>query len=85
MPLDKKKNVSAYRALIDLSSMGISLVISTFVGGGIGYFLDNKVFGTFPWLSIIFLLLGIAGGFIKIFDMAKRASEDDTKSGKEDN
>ena len=80
MTPDKKNKVSAYRALLDLSSMGTFLVVSTFVGGGIGYFLDNKVFGTFPWLSIIFLLLGIAGGFIKIFEAAKRSSEDEDEN-----
>lgn len=81
MSPDKKNKMSAYRALIDLSSMGTFLVVSTFVGGGIGYFLDNKVFGTFPWLSIIFLFLGIVGGFIKIFDMAKRSSQDENEPG----
>jgi len=68
-------------ALLDLSSMGIFLVAATFVGGGIGYFLDKKVFGTFPWLSIIFLILGIVAGFRKIFEMARRFSGDDGGSG----
>lgn len=73
---NNKKNSSAFRALYDLSSMGIFLVVATFVGGGIGYFLDNKVFGTFPWLSIVFLILGIAAGFKKIFELARQSEKD---------
>lgn len=71
-----KNNSSSFRALYDLSSMGIFLVVATFVGGGFGYFLDKKVFGTFPWLSIIFLILGIAAGFKKIFELARQSEKD---------
>lgn len=68
---------AAFNALFELSSIGIHLVVSTFVGGGFGYFLDKKVFGTFPWMSMIFLILGIAAGFLKIYQLAKAAQEND--------
>jgi ATP synthase protein I len=32
------------------------------VGGGVGWFLDRQ-FGTAPWGSLLFLLLGLAAGF----------------------
>jgi ATP synthase protein I len=43
-------------------SAGLVLVVATFIGLAIGYFLD-KLFNTKPWLTIIFLLLGIISGF----------------------
>ncbi|HAK88146.1 MAG TPA: ATPase F0F1, partial [Nitrospiraceae bacterium] len=39
-----------FRQLIEASSVGINLVISTFVGLAIGYWLD-KLFGTSPYLT----------------------------------
>ena len=68
---------AAFNALFELSSIGIHLVVSMFIGGGFGYFLDQKVFGTFPWMSIIFLILGIAAGFLKIFQLARAAQKSD--------
>ncbi len=52
-------------------SVGLSLVISTFVGLGIGYWLD-RLFNTSPWLTIIFLILGIVSGFRDLIRMARR-------------
>jgi len=54
------------------STVGINLVVSTFVGFAIGFVLDKKVFNTFPWLTIIFLILGIATGFRYLFKVALR-------------
>lgn len=68
---------SLWRDLLDASQVGINLVVATFVGLAIGYFLD-KFLGTSPWLLIIFLLLGITAGFIQLFRTAKR---EDKKGG----
>jgi len=43
----------------DSLQLGASIVLAIFIGAGIGYWLDGK-FGTFPYLSIIFFLLGVA-------------------------
>lgn len=51
-------------------------MLSTFVGLAIGYWLD-KVFDTSPWLTIIFLVLGIIAGFRELFRMAKKEIRDD--------
>ncbi|MHB8881983.1 MAG: AtpZ/AtpI family protein [Thermodesulfovibrionales bacterium] len=52
-------------------SVGLGLVISTFVGLGIGYWLDRWL-NTSPWLTIIFLILGIISGFRDLLKMARR-------------
>ena len=53
------------RLLGDFSTIGLTLAASIFVGVGIGYLLDHKVFNgkTAPWLTLIFLGFGIVAGF----------------------
>ncbi len=60
-----------FRQLIEASSVGINLVVSTFVGLAIGYGLD-KLFGTSPYLTVIFLILGIIAGFMELVRVARK-------------
>jgi ATP synthase protein I len=62
--------------LVGLSStLGLTIVIATFIGLALGLWLD-RVFDTSPWLTIIFLLLGIVAGFRNFYRfMSKRAKE----------
>lgn len=55
-------------------SVGLGLVISTFIGLGLGYWLDG-LFKTSPWLTIIFLILGIVSGFRDLLRMARRQDD----------
>jgi ATP synthase protein I len=69
--MDKKKRSGTLRGLGDLASMGITMVVSTFVGLLIGIYLD-KYFDTKPWLTLIFLLFGIAAGFQSLYQAVKK-------------
>jgi len=62
------------KLLGDFSTIGISLAASIFIGVGIGYFLDHKVFNgkTAPWLTLLFLGFGIAAGFKNLYMLTKR-------------
>jgi len=62
----KEGNRGLYRQLAKVSIIGIEMVVSTFVGLAIGLYLDGK-FETKPWLTIFFLIVGIAAGFRNIF------------------
>jgi ATP synthase protein I len=62
----KKKSGSALKELAYYSSLGFSVALSIVIGLGIGVYLDTKVFDTSPWLTLIFLVLGIAAGFRNI-------------------
>ncbi len=42
------------------------IVITTVVGSAIGWQLDRWL-GTKPWLLLLFMLLGLAAGFISLF------------------
>jgi ATP synthase protein I len=57
---------SVLRQLARLSTIGISLVAATAIGLLIGYGLD-RLFGTAPWLTMMFALFGIAAGFLNLF------------------
>lgn len=69
MPEDKEKPL--FRQLLEASTIGIHLVLTTFVGFAIGYFLD-KLFGTSPWLTVIFLIIGIIAGFRELLRIARK-------------
>lgn len=56
------------------SSMGISVVLATVIGLAIGVWLD-KVFETSPWLTLVFLLIGIIAGFRNIYIIGKRTQK----------
>ncbi|HKJ04207.1 MAG TPA: AtpZ/AtpI family protein [Geopsychrobacteraceae bacterium] len=60
-----------FKTLGFLSSVGITMVASTFIGLAMGYYLD-KWLGTDPWLTLIFLLLGIVSGFRNIYILTAR-------------
>ncbi len=74
--IEKKTEKSLFGQLLDASSVGIQLVVSTFVGLAIGYGLD-RLFGTSPWLTFIFLVIGIISGFRELQTVARKADKSD--------
>jgi len=68
---EKRGDKPLFKQLFEASTVGIQLVLSTFVGFAIGYFLD-KAFKTSPWLTVIFLLLGIVSGFVELLKVARK-------------
>lgn len=73
-----------FKSLGFLSSVGISMVASTFIGLAMGYYLD-KWLGTNPWMTLIFLGFGIVSGFRNIYILTerelKRQQEENSKNG----
>lgn len=78
--MKKDKEPSTKRELLRFvgvaSTVGINLVVTTFVGFAIGYWLIDGNLHTFPWFTIVFTLLGIASGFRYLFKIAKRAGQE---------
>ncbi len=54
-----------------LSTVGLHLVLGTFAGFALGYGLD-WLFGTWWWLTFLFLGFGIAAGFVNLFRVVRR-------------
>ena len=74
------------REFLHAWSVGLNLVISTVVGGVMGYGLDyamERWFGvkTAPWLLFVFAIFGIIAGFKDLIMLAKKS---DDQSHKED-
>ena len=61
----KRETRRTIRELAYYSSLGLSIALAIFIGLAIGVYLDRK-FGSSPWLTLIFLGLGIAAGFRNI-------------------
>ncbi|MBT8340527.1 MAG: AtpZ/AtpI family protein [Desulfatitalea sp.] len=53
------------KELAYFSTIGLSMALSIFIGLAIGVYLD-RCWDTAPWLTLIFMGLGIAAGFKNI-------------------
>lgn len=52
---------------------GTEMMAGVGVGAFIGYYLDD-FFGTRPWLMIVFILLGFAGGVVNLYRAVMKVS-----------
>jgi ATP synthase protein I len=66
---------STWKALGELSSIGMTLVVATVLGLVAGYYADRWL-GTTPWLLLLGLGLGIAAGFVNLFRSVRRAERE---------
>lgn len=81
MEEEKKRFI---KQLFLLSSTGLSMVLAIFIGLAFGVFLDGKL-NTRPWLTLIFLGIGIIAGFRNIFWFIRHyGTSNDKKDGKRD-
>lgn len=62
------------KLLADFSTIGMTVAFSIFIGLGVGYLLDHKVFGgrTSPWFTLVFLGFGVFAAFLNLYRMARR-------------
>jgi ATP synthase protein I len=79
----KISDKSYINSLSQAGSIGLHMVSGIVVGALMGYFLDHWL-GTSPWLTGIFLVLGIIAGFKNVYIdtkrlIAKQKEEDQAK------
>ncbi len=67
MEEDKKK---LYKQIARYSAIGLEMGFSVAIGAAMGYYLD-RFFKTGPWLTLIFLILGVIAGFRSLFSIMK--------------
>lgn len=53
------------------STVGLMFPTSIAIGGVMGYILDT-LFGTSPYLLIVFFLYGVAAGFVNLFRVSQK-------------
>ncbi|KJS32129.1 MAG: ATP synthase F0F1 [Desulfatitalea sp. BRH_c12] len=61
----KRETRRHIKELAYFSTIGLSMALAIFIGLAIGVYLD-RIWDTSPWLTLIFLILGIAAGFKNI-------------------
>ena len=64
MTSDAKRDT--YRGFDDAYTHAMELALTPFVAGALGYLLD-RVIGTVPVMTIIFLMLAVVATFIKMY------------------
>ncbi len=60
----------------DLAGIGIQFALTLLVFTGIGIWLDRRL-GTSPWLLLVCVFIGAAGGFFSIYRKAMDAQKRD--------
>jgi len=70
-----KEPTSVMAMVSEYTGLAFLLPTSTFVGYAIGYMLD-KAFGT-HFLYLVFLLIGIAAGFVQLIRQLMRDTRND--------
>lgn len=68
----------ALKGLALISQLGISMITPILLGLFIGQFLDKKL-GTTGVFAIIFMLLGVGGGFMSLFKITSTKKEEENK------
>lgn len=69
MKKDKKdKNKGALKNVALITQLGISMITPIFLGVFIGSWIDKKV-GTDGIFMLIFLFIGVGGGFVNLFKL----------------
>ena len=63
-----------FNKYLRLSTVGLELGFAVLLGLFIGQYLDG-VLGTEPWLLLLFLLLGAAAGFRRLYRLLKEVGE----------
>ncbi|MEK6679805.1 MAG: AtpZ/AtpI family protein [Nitrospirota bacterium] len=76
----KEENKSLLKTIAELSTLGLTMVFATFIGLAIGLYLDSKL-NTSPWLTILFLIIGIAAGFYKVIQVVIREARKKENNG----
>ena len=68
---DQRPLQVAGSALASGSRYAVEIVAGVVIGGLLGWLLDGWL-GTKPWLALIFLLLGLAAGFMNLMRAVNR-------------
>lgn len=67
---------------LELSAMGLYLLVALGLGVTIGYYLDRWL-GTAPWFLVIFIIAGLFAGFRNMYQLLRREIDLSRKGGGE--
>lgn len=77
----KEEDRKYYRQLAMASTIGFQVAFAVFIGLAFGVWLDKR-FDTFPWLSLLFMVFGVAAGFLNYYRFAIQQQKEDENQKK---
>ena len=80
---DPGRNLRKASSWLNLSIVGIQFPVAIVIGFLWGRWLDRHL-GTWPYLTGLFSLFGIAAGFLNLFRITAKAAEDEEREQKAD-
>lgn len=75
MKTDKKVLKKSLRSVSLVANFGFTMAAAIFIGYYLGCYIDGKL-GTSPWFMLIFLILFMAGAFIKFLQSVREVNND---------
>lgn len=72
----KKEDKKTLMQAVMASTIGFQVAFAPFIGIAIGYFLDWE-FGSYPYMTVIFLFIGIAAAGSNYYRFVKQQREED--------
>lgn len=60
-----------YRALAEITALGLTFPLAIAIGYGGGWWLDREL-ETHPWLTILLTVCGVAAAFVQLIRFAAR-------------
>lgn len=73
-----------FKIFLEASALGINFVLCVIIGVGLGYLLD-KLIGTFPAFSIVFLAAGFVAGVKEIFRYLRKINKANGSGSNQEN
>lgn len=80
---DPGRSLRSARSWLDVSIVGLQFPIAIVIGYLWGRWLDRHL-GTWPWLTLLFSLFGVAAGFLNLFRIAARAEREEEEGREAD-
>jgi len=83
-PSDERERRLVARGVALYGTIGLEMVLATLVGYWIGSEVDER-FGSEPWATTFFLIVGVAAGIKRLVTVVRRAlredGDDDVQAG----
>jgi len=79
----RKKKFRQASNWLNASIVGIQFPVAMAIGYFWGKWMDG-LFGTWPWLTAIFSLLGVIAGFVNLFRITLATGREEERLAKED-
>ena len=72
-----------WNQLLQFSTIGLEMGLSVVLGLLIGNYLDRWL-NTAPWMLVLFLMLGFAAGFRRLFSLARQYQKEISKDNNDE-